>query len=129
MFWPPPVRERVSEYAYLVGIAVVALAVGAAALSFARSQMSSTSPEMAMGAAAVDTRAVSRTIQVSTTDTLRFTPDVFTVRAGEKVAFKISNPGALPHEFFVGSAVEQQAHERDMASGVSMHAEAGQVDV
>jgi len=32
----PPVRERVSDYAYLVGIAVVALAIGAAALFVAR---------------------------------------------------------------------------------------------
>jgi len=30
-------RERVAEYAYLVGIALVALAIGAAALTFARS--------------------------------------------------------------------------------------------
>jgi Cu+-exporting ATPase len=32
----PPVRERVSEYAYLVGIALVALAIGIAALYFGR---------------------------------------------------------------------------------------------
>jgi Cu+-exporting ATPase len=32
----PSLRERAAEYAYLVGIAVVALAVGAAALAFAR---------------------------------------------------------------------------------------------
>jgi Cu+-exporting ATPase len=35
----PPLRERVSEYAYLVGIAMLALAIGAAALFFARSGM------------------------------------------------------------------------------------------
>jgi hypothetical protein len=34
----PPLRERVGEYAYLVGIALVALAAGAAALYFARSE-------------------------------------------------------------------------------------------
>jgi P-type Cu+ transporter len=33
----PPVRERISEYAYLAGIALVALAIGTAALFFARS--------------------------------------------------------------------------------------------
>ena len=49
-----PLRERVSEYAYLVGIALVALAIGAAALTFARSQMSSSSPEMSMATAASD---------------------------------------------------------------------------
>jgi Cu+-exporting ATPase len=32
----PPLRERIGEYAYLVGIALVALAIGAAALFFAQ---------------------------------------------------------------------------------------------
>ncbi|MBV9172256.1 MAG: hypothetical protein JOZ81_19460, partial [Chloroflexi bacterium] len=36
----PSLRERVSEYAYLVGIALVALVVGAAALYFARGSLS-----------------------------------------------------------------------------------------
>ncbi|MBI3967975.1 MAG: heavy metal translocating P-type ATPase, partial [Chloroflexi bacterium] len=36
----PSLRERVGEYAYLVTIAAVALLVGAAALAFARTQMS-----------------------------------------------------------------------------------------
>ncbi len=35
----PSVRERVGEYAYLVGIALVALAIGTAALVFARREM------------------------------------------------------------------------------------------
>jgi Cu+-exporting ATPase len=125
----PPLRERAAEYAYLVGIALVALVVGAAALGFARSQMSSGSPQMTMGAATVDTRRVSRTIQVNTIDSLRFTPATLTVHPGDTVAFEISNPGALPHEFFIGTPDEQQAHEREMASGAPMHAEPGQVDV
>ncbi|MDQ6675381.1 MAG: plastocyanin/azurin family copper-binding protein, partial [Chloroflexota bacterium] len=125
----PPVRERVSEYAYLVGIALAALAVGAAALTFARSQMNSSASEMTMGRVVVDTRPVNRIIQVSTTDTLRFSPDVLTVRAGETIAFEISNPGAVPHEFFVGTPAEQQAHELEMASGVAMHAEPNAIGV
>jgi Cu+-exporting ATPase len=32
----PPIRERIGEYAYLAGIALVAIAVGAAALAFSR---------------------------------------------------------------------------------------------
>jgi len=31
----PPLRERIADYAYLTGIAVAALAIGAAALTFA----------------------------------------------------------------------------------------------
>jgi uncharacterized cupredoxin-like copper-binding protein len=84
---------------------------------------------MEMGAAIADTRPVSRTIQVSTTDTLRFVPDQISVRAGETIAFEISNPASVPHEFFLGTTAEQQAHEAEMASGAPMHAEPGQVDV
>jgi P-type Cu+ transporter len=125
----PPLRERASDYAYLVGIALLALAVGAAALTFARSQMNSSSSEMSMGATVADSRPVNRTIQVSTSDTLRFSPDVLTVREGETIAFEISNPGAVPHEFFVGPPAEQQAHELEMAGGVPMHAEPNAIDV
>jgi uncharacterized cupredoxin-like copper-binding protein len=127
----PPLRERVSEYAYLVGIALVALAIGAAALTFARSKMSSSAPQMTMGSTVADTRPVNRTIQVSTSDTLRFSPDVQTVRAGETITFEISNRGAVPHEFFVGTPAEQQAHELELevASGAPMHAELHAVGV
>ncbi|HLZ29954.1 MAG TPA: heavy metal translocating P-type ATPase [Chloroflexota bacterium] len=127
----PPLRERASEYAYLVGIALVALAVGAAALTFARSQMSTNapSPDMSMASAAADTRPVTRIVQVSTTDALRFTPDVLSVRAGDTIAFEIRNAGVLPHEFFVGTPAEQQAHEAEMASGAPMQAEPNAIDV
>ena len=60
---------------------------------------------------------------------MRFTPDALNVRTGETIAFQISNTGGVRHEFFIGTPAEQQAHERDMAGGAPMHAEAGQVDV
>ena len=82
-----------------------------------------------MGAAAVDTRQVTRTIQVSTTDAFRFIPDALNVRAGESIAFEIRNPGTLPHEFFIGTSAEQLAHEREMASGAATLTEANAVDV
>jgi len=124
----PAIRERVSEYAYLVGIALVALAIGGAALFFARSDTRA-NDNMSMGATIATNQPVNRTIQVSITDSLRFTPNQLSVRAGETVAFEISNPGPLPHEFFLGTVAEQQAHEAEMASGAPMHAEPGQMDV
>jgi len=114
----PSVNERVSEYAYLVGVALVALAIGAAALYFARGSMGTTFASMST--AGVDTRPVSRTIAVTTTDALRFSPDQISVKAGETVGFDITNSGALPHEFFIGTPAEQQAHEAEMASSSSM---------
>jgi Cu+-exporting ATPase len=122
----PSVRERIAEYAYLVAIALVALGVGAAALVFARSEMGTAAP---MPMETVATRPVTRTIQVETTDALRFAPEQLTARTGETIAFEISNPGAVPHEFFIGTPAEQQEHEREMASSAPMHAEPGQVDV
>jgi P-type Cu+ transporter len=123
----PSVRERVSEYVYLVGIALVALAVGAAALYFARGSVGTTSASMST--AVVDARPVSQTIGVTTTDALRFSPDQISVKAGETVAFEITNSGALPHEFFIGTQAEQQAHESEMASGSPMMDEPGAVNV
>src|SRR5262249_51256059 len=122
----PPLRERVAEYAYLVGIALVALVVGAAALYFARSEMANAAP---MPTQTVNAQPVSRTIQLETTDSLRFVPDQLAVRAGETIAFEIRNAGAVPHEFFVGTTEAQLEHEREMASGAAMHAEPGQIDV
>jgi uncharacterized cupredoxin-like copper-binding protein len=104
----------------------VALAIGAAALFFARESMGSRST---MSAAVADTRPVGRTIQVEATDALRFTPDQLTVNSGETVAFEITNSGALPHEFFVGTPTEQQAHEAEMSATTSMTDEPNAVDV
>jgi Cu+-exporting ATPase len=112
----PSLRERVSEYAYLVAIALVALGVGVAALAFARTDMGAASA-MPMAAAQRTSLPIDRVVAVSTTDTLRFAPDAFNVRAGETVAFDISNSGALPHEFVIGDASVQQAHESEMAAG------------
>jgi uncharacterized cupredoxin-like copper-binding protein/soluble P-type ATPase len=117
----PSLRERVAEYAYLVVIALLALSVGIAALVFARSEMggspATASSDISIGAPAAAERPVERTIALSTTDSLRFAPDTFTFRSGQTVAFEISNSGVLPHEFVIGDAGEQQAHEQDMAVG------------
>jgi Cu+-exporting ATPase len=122
----PSIRERISEYAYMVGIAAVALAIGAAALFFARGDMSQQS---SMGVVAADSRPVTRTINIETTDALRFSPDRISVNAGDTVAFEISNSGVLPHEFFVGTPAEQQAHETEMSATSSMMNEPNAVDV
>src|SRR6266545_772703 len=124
----PPLRERIAEYAYLVGIALAALAIGVAALFFARVQMGTVGESMPTET--VSTQPVSRTIQVETTDTLRFVPDHLDVRVGETIAFEIRNAGNQPHEFFTGTPADQQQHEREMVEdGAPMHAEPGQIDV
>jgi uncharacterized cupredoxin-like copper-binding protein len=113
----PPLRQHFGEFGYLIAIGLVALAVGAVALTLARADpgMGAMSPVPFSSPAPPD-----RTIAISATDQLRFSPSAFTARAGETVAFEISNSGALPHEFTIGDAPVQQAHERQMASGNAM---------
>jgi uncharacterized cupredoxin-like copper-binding protein len=110
----PSLRSRVGEYAYLVGIAVVALLIGGAALVLSRPQATM---GMEMGQRATSAVQVSRSITVTATDALRFMPEQITVRAGETVAFRITNTGVSPHEFVIGDEQVQQAHEQEMRAG------------
>jgi len=112
----------------LVGSAMGAVAVGAAGLSFARANMGPPGAMWIAAAAASTSRPVDRTITLTTTDALRFGPAVLTVRKGETIRFQINNPGAVPHELFVGDATEQQVHEREMATP-GMGAEANGIAV
>ncbi len=53
---------------------------------------------------------VGRTIKVSMSDAMRFTPSNVTVKTGQTVKFVISNGGRALHEMVIGTAQELQAH-------------------
>jgi len=55
--------------------------------------------------------APARTIEVKALDTLRFDPATVAAKAGERVTFRVTNTGAMEHEFVVGDAAFQAAHE------------------
>jgi uncharacterized cupredoxin-like copper-binding protein len=57
-----------------------------------------------------DARAVKRTIEVSMTDAMRFTPERIEVRQGEVVRFVLKNRGKLLHEFVLGTRKELDEH-------------------
>lgn len=57
---------------------------------------------------------VSRTVRVSMSDRMRFTPDALTVRAGDAVRFVVRNEGKLMHEFVLGTARELAEHAEAM---------------
>ena len=119
----PPLRRRVAEVGYLAGIAVVAVAIGALAIIYGPDESSA---EMNMGNENLAALAVpDRTINVETTDQLRFSPDQLTVTEGETVAFVITNGGALPHEFVIGDEQVQAEHEAEMADGTDEMEEMG----
>ncbi|HET8522361.1 MAG TPA: plastocyanin/azurin family copper-binding protein, partial [Thermomicrobiales bacterium] len=117
----PSLRGRVAEYAYLVGIALIAVAIGVLAIVYGPDQNAqSMAMSPASGAQAARLALPDRTIEIATTDQFRFTPSDITVREGETVAFVITNNSNAPHEFVIGDESVQQAHEEEMASGDEM---------
>ena len=57
-----------------------------------------------------DPKAVSRTIAISMTDDMRFTPAVVDVKLNETVRFVIKNDGKILHEMVIGTKDELDKH-------------------
>ena len=57
-----------------------------------------------------DAKAVKRTIAISMSDGMRFTPDRIEVRQGETVKFVVRNAGKAMHEFVIGTKKENDEH-------------------
>jgi len=72
-------------------------------------------------AASLSPTAGALVINVTLTDALRMEPAQMTVPAGRPVTFVVTNQGGLEHEFYLGDAAAQAAHEAEMeASGGTM---------
>jgi uncharacterized cupredoxin-like copper-binding protein len=55
---------------------------------------------------------------------MHFIPDRVVVKAGELVAFVVTNPNDIPHELFIGTNADQAAHEAmHMAGAASAQAQ------
>lgn len=57
-----------------------------------------------------DAKAVSRTVNVSMGDDMRFQPAKLEVKQGETIRFKVKNTGALLHEFVIGTKEDNAKH-------------------
>ena len=57
-----------------------------------------------------DPKKVAKTIQVEMGDTMRFTPDTLTVKAGDTVKFVVKNSGKQMHEMVLGTEKELKEH-------------------
>jgi len=57
-----------------------------------------------------DPKAVSRTIAISMTDDMRFSPAVVNVKLNETVRFVIKNDGKILHEMVIGTKDELDKH-------------------
>lgn len=57
-----------------------------------------------------EAKAAQRTIAVSMSDKMRFTPALIELKLGETIRFVIKNEGKLMHEFVIGTKQELDAH-------------------
>ena len=57
-----------------------------------------------------DAKAATRTVTLSMTDNMRFTPDKLSFKQGETVRFVIRNQGKLLHELVIGTKADLDAH-------------------
>lgn len=62
-----------------------------------------------------DAASADRVIEIDALDTLEFDPSEITISVGETVTFRVTDPGALPHDFTLGTAEMQDEHEAEMA--------------
>jgi uncharacterized cupredoxin-like copper-binding protein len=62
-----------------------------------------------------DAAHATRSIEVSTHDTMAYEPAAIKVAAGETITFVVTNVGQSTHEFTIGNAAMQQEHADAMA--------------
>lgn len=67
-----------------------------------------------------DSAQVSRTIDISMDDSMRFTPSEISVKAGETVRFFVKNTGKINHEMVIGSLDELKEHAEMMRNMPAM---------
>lgn len=79
-----------------------------------------------------DPAGADRTVEILANDDFTFDPADLTVTAGETITFVVTNTGVIPHDFTLGDAATQDAHDAEMlemmASG-EMHEEPNAVVV
>ena len=97
-------------------VAAALLAMTASALTYAHGEAdhpkkaSAVKKEQKDWGIAGDAKAVKRTIVVTMSDAMRFTPDVIEVKQGDTVKIVVKNGGKQLHEFVIGTKKELDEH-------------------
>ncbi len=113
----------------LTSITLAALIVGASSFALAHGddahakKAGPVKKEQKEWGIAGETKAVNRTITLSMTDNMRFTPDKINVKQGETVRFVIKNAGKIMHEMVIGSKKELEEHAALMVKFPTMEHE------
>ncbi len=75
-----------------------------------------------------DPGKVTRTVEITLSDDMRFTPSNVQVKAGETIRFSVRNSGQLDHEMVIGQLDDLKAHAVEMRNNPGMpHEEPNQV--
>lgn len=72
-----------------------------------------------------DPNKVTRTIEVTMNDQMRFVPNTVQVRAGETVRFVVRNVGQIKHEMMLGTQQELVEHAKVMQQNPGMEHDDG----
>lgn len=92
--------------------------------------MHQAAPRLSTAGRSGDPAKVSRTIEITMDDNMRFTPDRIAVKAGETVRFFVKNGGKQPHEMILGTPDELKQHAAMMRQMPGMkHAEPNMVSL
>jgi uncharacterized cupredoxin-like copper-binding protein len=67
-----------------------------------------------------DAKAVKRTIEITMTDAMRFSPDRIEVRQGDTVKFVVKNTGQQMHELVIGTKKDLDEHAAMMLKHPTM---------
>jgi uncharacterized cupredoxin-like copper-binding protein len=125
-------RPGIPRWVKVIGIVLLAVVVLALVVMFvgggqhgpgmhAGSGGGSPSPSSTAGATAdgvgepADAAEATRTVEVTTLDSMTFEPSTVSVGSGEIVTFVVTNAGQGAHEFTLGDAAMQEEHAAAMA--------------
>ncbi len=98
-------------------LAVALLSAGNTAIYAHDSQMSHSAHAHANAAGEPgDPKKVARTVEVTMSDDMKFTPARIEVKRGQTVRFVLKNAGRLTHEMMIGSGAELREHAEMMRS-------------
>ncbi len=77
-----------------------------------------------------DAKRVSRTVEITMSDAMRFTPSSVSVQRNETIRFVLRNPGQLKHEMVLGTISALQKHAALMIKFPDMaHSDPNQASV
>ncbi len=68
-----------------------------------------------------DPKKIDRTIHITMSDNMRFTPDHIKLKQGETIRFAIHNAGKVQHEMVIGTMAELKEHAAMMRANPNMH--------